>query len=92
MKGMILVCTFRMVFASIGLEATAKPPVILTRVIESDKSLLSGAACRSQTWNRCGDCMPRRDMGQARQKVTAKNAEARLDEIVRETNPRLFWD
>jgi hypothetical protein len=31
-------------------------------------------------------------MGQARQKVTAKNAEARLDEIVRETNPRLFWD
>ena len=26
------------------------------------------------------------------QKVTAKNAEARLDEIVRETNPRLFWD
>lgn len=26
------------------------------------------------------------------QKVTGKNAEARLDEIVRETNPRLFWD
>jgi predicted DNA-binding mobile mystery protein A len=26
------------------------------------------------------------------QKVPAKNAEARLDEIVRETNPRLFWD
>jgi predicted DNA-binding mobile mystery protein A len=26
------------------------------------------------------------------QKVTAKDAEARLDEIVRETNPRLFWD
>jgi hypothetical protein len=26
------------------------------------------------------------------QKVTAKGAEARLDEIVRETNPRLFWD
>jgi len=26
------------------------------------------------------------------QKVTPKNAEARLDEIVRETNPRLFWD
>ena len=26
------------------------------------------------------------------QKVMAKNAEARLDEIVRETNPRLFWD
>src|ERR1700730_11499739 len=26
------------------------------------------------------------------QKVTAKNAEARLDEIVRETNPRLLWD
>ena len=26
------------------------------------------------------------------QKVKAKNAEARLDEIVRETNPRLFWD
>jgi predicted DNA-binding mobile mystery protein A len=26
------------------------------------------------------------------QKVTAKNAEAGLDEIVRETNPRLFWD
>jgi Fic-DOC domain mobile mystery protein B len=24
--------------------------------------------------------------------VTAKDAEARLDEIVRETNPRLFWD
>jgi predicted DNA-binding mobile mystery protein A len=26
------------------------------------------------------------------QKVTAKDAAARLDEIVRETNPRLFWD
>jgi predicted DNA-binding mobile mystery protein A len=26
------------------------------------------------------------------QKVTAKDAEARLDEIMRETNPRLFWD
>jgi predicted DNA-binding mobile mystery protein A len=26
------------------------------------------------------------------QKVTAKNAEALVDEIVRETNPRLFWD
>ena len=26
------------------------------------------------------------------QKVMAKNAEARLDEIVRGTNPRLFWD
>jgi predicted DNA-binding mobile mystery protein A len=26
------------------------------------------------------------------QKVTTKNAEARLDEVVRETNPRLFWD
>jgi len=26
------------------------------------------------------------------QKVTAKGFEARLDETVRETNPRLFWD
>jgi predicted DNA-binding mobile mystery protein A len=26
------------------------------------------------------------------QTVTAKDAEARLDEIVRDTNPRLFWD
>jgi predicted DNA-binding mobile mystery protein A len=26
------------------------------------------------------------------QKVTGKDTEARLDEIVRETNPRLFWD
>jgi predicted DNA-binding mobile mystery protein A len=26
------------------------------------------------------------------QKVTTKDAEARLDEIARETNPRLFWD
>jgi predicted DNA-binding mobile mystery protein A len=26
------------------------------------------------------------------QKVTANDAEARLDETVRETNPRLFWD
>ena len=26
------------------------------------------------------------------QKVEEKNAEAQLDEIVRETNPRLFWD
>jgi predicted DNA-binding mobile mystery protein A len=26
------------------------------------------------------------------QKVTVKDAEARLDETVRETNPRLFWD
>jgi hypothetical protein len=26
------------------------------------------------------------------QRVPAKDAEARLDEIVRETNPRLFWD
>jgi predicted DNA-binding mobile mystery protein A len=26
------------------------------------------------------------------QKVTAKDSEARLDEIMRETNPRLFWD
>ena len=26
------------------------------------------------------------------QKVEEKNAEARLDEIIRETNPRLFWD
>ena len=26
------------------------------------------------------------------QKVMAKDAEARLDDIVRETNPRLFWD
>jgi predicted DNA-binding mobile mystery protein A len=26
------------------------------------------------------------------QKVTAKDADAWLDEIVRETNPRLFWD
>lgn len=26
------------------------------------------------------------------QTVKAKNAEARVDEIVRETNPRLFWD
>ena len=26
------------------------------------------------------------------QKVTEKDAERRLDEIVRETNPRLFWD
>ena len=26
------------------------------------------------------------------QKVTGKNVEKRLDEIVRETNPRLFWD
>jgi predicted DNA-binding mobile mystery protein A len=26
------------------------------------------------------------------QKVTAKGAEAQLEEIVRETNPRLFWD
>jgi predicted DNA-binding mobile mystery protein A len=26
------------------------------------------------------------------QKVKAKDADARLDDIVRETNPRLFWD
>jgi predicted DNA-binding mobile mystery protein A len=26
------------------------------------------------------------------QKVTGKDAEAQLDDIVRETNPRLFWD
>jgi predicted DNA-binding mobile mystery protein A len=26
------------------------------------------------------------------QKVTGKNPEARLDDILRETNPRLFWD
>jgi predicted DNA-binding mobile mystery protein A len=26
------------------------------------------------------------------QQVTAKDAERRLDEIMRETNPRLFWD
>ena len=26
------------------------------------------------------------------QKVTGKDAYARLDEIIRETNPRLFWD
>jgi hypothetical protein len=26
------------------------------------------------------------------QAVTAKDAEIQLDEIVRETNPRLFWD
>ena len=26
------------------------------------------------------------------QKVTAKDSKARLDEIIRETNPRLFWD
>jgi predicted DNA-binding mobile mystery protein A len=26
------------------------------------------------------------------QKVTAKGADARLNEILRETNPRLFWD
>jgi predicted DNA-binding mobile mystery protein A len=26
------------------------------------------------------------------QRVPAKDADARLDEIVRETNPRLFWD
>jgi predicted DNA-binding mobile mystery protein A len=26
------------------------------------------------------------------QTVTTKNAKARLDEIIRETNPRLFWD
>jgi len=26
------------------------------------------------------------------QKVTANDAEARLDETMRETNPRLFWD
>ena len=26
------------------------------------------------------------------QKVEGKDSEARLDEIVRETNPRLFWD
>ena len=26
------------------------------------------------------------------QKVKAKDVEARLDEIVRGTNPRLFWD
>jgi hypothetical protein len=26
------------------------------------------------------------------QKVTSKDNEAQLDEIMRETNPRLFWD
>lgn len=26
------------------------------------------------------------------QKVEERDFEARLDEIVRETNPRLFWD
>jgi predicted DNA-binding mobile mystery protein A len=26
------------------------------------------------------------------QKVNTKSGEARLDELVRETNPRLFWD
>ena len=26
------------------------------------------------------------------QKAKGKDPEARLDEIVRETNPRLFWD
>ena len=26
------------------------------------------------------------------QKVEGTDSEARLDEIVRETNPRLFWD
>jgi hypothetical protein len=26
------------------------------------------------------------------QKVAGKDSEARIDEIVRETNPRLFWD
>ena len=26
------------------------------------------------------------------QRVRGKDAEAQLDEIVRETNPRLFWD
>ncbi len=26
------------------------------------------------------------------QKVTSRNSKARLDEVVRETNPRLFWD
>jgi predicted DNA-binding mobile mystery protein A len=27
-----------------------------------------------------------------RQNVTSKNLKARIDEIMRETNPRLFWD
>ena len=26
------------------------------------------------------------------QEVSAKDSDARLDEIVRETNPRVFWD
>ncbi len=28
----------------------------------------------------------------ARRKLTSKDAEARLDEILRETRPSLFWD
>ncbi len=32
------------------------------------------------------------DQKVADQKVAGKNGDARIDEIVRETNPRLFWD
>jgi predicted DNA-binding mobile mystery protein A len=34
----------------------------------------------------------RHSMALENQRVTAKESEVRLDEILRETNPRLFWD
>jgi predicted DNA-binding mobile mystery protein A len=64
----------------------------LVYVLVPNKPLEAMVRDRARAFSRKRRAAVEHSMLLENQKVTDKDADARLDEIVRETNPRLFWD
>lgn len=83
-KGSIELATLRRVAEA--LDCT------LVYVLVPNKTLEATVRDRARTFERRRRAPIEHSMRLEDQTVRAKNVEARLDEVVRETNPRLFWD
>jgi predicted DNA-binding mobile mystery protein A len=83
-KGAIELATLRR--AAQALDCT------LVYALVPNKPLEAGLRDRARTFMRRRRQPVEHSMLLEDQKVRAKDSAARLDEIVRETNPRLFWD
>lgn len=83
-KGSIELATLRRVAE--GLDCT------LVYALVPNKTLEAAVRDRARAFARRRRGPVEHSMLLEDQKVKEKDSEARLDEIVRETNPRLFWD
>jgi predicted DNA-binding mobile mystery protein A len=83
-KGTIELATLRRVAAA--LDCT------LVYALVPNKPLETMVRARARAFARKRRAYVEHTMLLEDQNVTTKNGKARLDDIIRETNPRLFWD